>query len=178
MAQGDHVYVNRYGGIYSHHGIDCGDGQIIHFGAPDWRTRRHISQISRDEFARGDEIMVRDYSRFFATLESETGRKRDPLQTASVELNKFWDGVRGLAVADIDHSSAAVITRAKSRLGEKNFNLLFNNCEHFASWCVTGISNSDQITGIWRAALPAAQFMQFNARSRLTDWMDHTPFGR
>ncbi len=38
-----------------------------------------------------------------------------------------------------------VIQRAESRLGEQKYNLLFNNCEHFATWCKTGISNSQQI---------------------------------
>jgi hypothetical protein len=44
-----------------------------------------------------------------------------------------------------------VVERAKSRLGENNYNLLSNNCEHFASWCKTGISDSKQI----RNYLPA-----------------------
>ncbi|MGV2830537.1 lecithin retinol acyltransferase family protein [Myxosarcina sp. GI1(2024)] len=39
----------------------------------------------------------------------------------------------------------AAVERAESRLGEKQYNLLFNNCEHFASWCKTGISDSKQI---------------------------------
>jgi hypothetical protein len=38
-----------------------------------------------------------------------------------------------------------VVKRAMSRLGEQKYNLLFNNCEHFASWCKTGISDSQQI---------------------------------
>ncbi|MGL4881918.1 MAG: lecithin retinol acyltransferase family protein [Waterburya sp.] len=38
-----------------------------------------------------------------------------------------------------------VVERAKSRLGEQEYNLLFNNCEHFASWCKTGISESQQV---------------------------------
>ncbi len=38
-----------------------------------------------------------------------------------------------------------VIQRATSRLGEQKYNLLFNNCEHFATWCKTGISYSKQI---------------------------------
>lgn len=38
-----------------------------------------------------------------------------------------------------------VVERAKSRLGERNYNLLFNNCEHFTNWCKTGISDSKQI---------------------------------
>ena len=44
-----------------------------------------------------------------------------------------------------------VVERAKSRLGEHDYNLLTNNCEHFTSWCKTGISDSKQI----RNYLPA-----------------------
>ena len=35
--------------------------------------------------------------------------------------------------------------RALSRLGENKYNLIFNNCEHFAIWCKTGISESYQV---------------------------------
>ncbi len=38
-----------------------------------------------------------------------------------------------------------VIKRAMSRIGENKYNLLFNNCEHFATWCKTGISESKQV---------------------------------
>ena len=38
-----------------------------------------------------------------------------------------------------------VIQRAESRLGERKYNLIFNNCEHFATWCVTGVNDSRQI---------------------------------
>jgi hypothetical protein len=38
-----------------------------------------------------------------------------------------------------------VVERALSRLGEQKYNMLFNNCEHFATWCKTGISDSKQI---------------------------------
>jgi len=38
-----------------------------------------------------------------------------------------------------------VIQRAESRLGERKYNILFNNCEHFATWCITGVSYSQQI---------------------------------
>ena len=32
-----------------------------------------------------------------------------------------------------------------SRIGEQRYNLLFNNCEHFASWCKTGRHQSGQV---------------------------------
>ncbi|MBE9141100.1 lecithin retinol acyltransferase family protein [Nodosilinea sp. LEGE 07088] len=39
-----------------------------------------------------------------------------------------------------------VIERATSRLGERQYDLLQNNCEHFATWCTTGRSESRQLT--------------------------------
>lgn len=38
-----------------------------------------------------------------------------------------------------------VIKRAKYRIGEKLYNPIFNNCEHFAYWCKTGNHKSKQI---------------------------------
>ena len=41
-----------------------------------------------------------------------------------------------------------VVSRAKSRLGERKYNLLTNNCEHFALWCKTEISSSEQVNNM------------------------------
>lgn len=38
-----------------------------------------------------------------------------------------------------------VVERAESRLGEQQYNLLSNNCEHFATWCKTGKNESGQL---------------------------------
>lgn len=37
------------------------------------------------------------------------------------------------------------INRAKSRIGEKAYNYLSNNCEHFVTWVHTGKHNSKQV---------------------------------
>ncbi len=37
------------------------------------------------------------------------------------------------------------LKRAISRIGEQKYNLLFNNCEHFARWCKTGKHRSIQV---------------------------------
>lgn len=172
MARGDHIYVNRYGGMYSHHGIDCGDGTVIHFGAPNWLTERKISRVPMAKFARGDEIHVRDYTAFRSAIE-EGNDAKDLARSANARLNRLLDTLRGISVKDLDFSPDAVVSRAESRLGEKRFNLFFNNCEHFASWCATGISNSEQIFDIWRAALPTTQFLNLSARSWLSNAFDN-----
>ncbi|MGB3202701.1 MAG: lecithin retinol acyltransferase family protein [Nodosilinea sp.] len=43
------------------------------------------------------------------------------------------------------YAPEAVIERATSRLGERQYDLLQNNCEHFANWCTTGRSESRQL---------------------------------
>jgi lecithin:retinol acyltransferase len=38
-----------------------------------------------------------------------------------------------------------IVRRARSRLGENDYRLLTNNCEHFCNWCVSGVSHSSQV---------------------------------
>lgn len=40
------------------------------------------------------------------------------------------------------------VKRAQSRLGEKGYNFLTNNCDHFATWCKTGKHQSLQVEGV------------------------------
>lgn len=46
-----------------------------------------------------------------------------------------------------------IIARAQSRVDESDYNLLFNNCEHFVNWCIYGIDVSNQIEGHKNVAL-------------------------
>jgi hypothetical protein len=43
------------------------------------------------------------------------------------------------------YSDEIVVNRAISKLGEPDYNLFGNNCEHFAHWCKTGKKISDQV---------------------------------
>ncbi len=123
MASGDHVFV--YCGAYSHHGIDCGDGRVIHFDSTPWQKLAGVSKsrcpamikcVSLADFSQGREVLVRDY----------------------------WLSV----------SSEVTVTRAWSRVGEQGYHLFDNNCEHFAVWCKTGRSDSTQVRSLLDAACP------------------------
>ena len=48
------------------------------------------------------------------------------------------------------------LTRATSRLGEQEYDLFTNNCEHFASECVTGEGQSRQVAGFLAGAVAGA----------------------
>ncbi|CAH3043926.1 unnamed protein product, partial [Porites evermanni] len=41
-----------------------------------------------------------------------------------------------------------VVSSAKSKLGERKYHPVTNNCEHFALWCKTGISSSEQVNNV------------------------------
>jgi hypothetical protein len=50
----------------------------------------------------------------------------------------------------VDHPRARysvlqIVQRARSRLGEHEFRLLSNNCEHFCNWCISGYHRSEQV---------------------------------
>jgi hypothetical protein len=61
MARGDHIYVRR-GLRYTHHGIDCGDGSVIHYTGPRG-TERYVGRTALDLFAAGSDIQVRAYTK-------------------------------------------------------------------------------------------------------------------
>lgn len=42
-------------------------------------------------------------------------------------------------------SPEEIVRRARSRLGEDDYRLLTNNCEHFCNWCLNGVSHSAQV---------------------------------
>ncbi len=118
MARGDHLYYYMAGGTYSHHGIDCGDGTVIHYELtplekitgklrPDQPAA--ITRSEFDDFALGNEVLIRDYG--------------------------------GARVDDVD----TVMTRAEQRLGEDAYSVFGNNCEHFVVWCKTGEAASSQV---------------------------------
>ena len=61
------------------------------------------------------------------------------------------------------------LRRAMGRLGEQNYNLLFNNCEHFAHWCKTGRHRSAQVEGwLHTGSLGALALGQFVPAALLT----------
>ena len=78
-------------------------------------------------------------------------------------LAEFSRGQEVSVVSHVQASPAAVtLRRAMSRIGEQNYNLLFNNCEHFANWCKTGRHRSGQIDSVlerarqWSGLMPSA----------------------
>ena len=108
MAIG-HIYVYRSIG-YTHHGIDCGDGTVIHYNTDGWGDKPSVRRTTLSEFAAGNKIHRR----------------------------------RGKLPAE------AILRRAITRLGEKRYDPILNNCEHFATDCSSGQPESTQANTIVR----------------------------
>jgi Lecithin retinol acyltransferase len=73
------------------------------------------------------------------------GLRRGPVE--EISLARFSDGhpvyVRSVAPPQFDPRE--VIRRARSRVGEDDYRLLTNNCEHFCEWCLRGRNRSAQV---------------------------------
>lgn len=117
MARGDHIFVSSTvrGIPFQHHGIDMGDGTVIHL-AP----------------ASGARMTLRDDSGEFCV-------RRDSYE-------KFC---LGCVPSKMEHFDARqpddVVAAAEASLGKAGYSLLDGNCEHFATLCATGRSESHQI---------------------------------
>ena len=51
------------------------------------------------------------------------------------------------------YSREISVERALSRVGEDNYDVFSNNCEHFVNWCIYGIAYSEQVEEAERKAL-------------------------
>lgn len=157
MSRGDHIYVHRFGGAYGHHGIDCGDGQVIHYTGKDWSSNRVIRKTPLELFARGEEVQVRNYDGLLQALRAPESL---PHRT-SYQLSRLVNQLQGLDIERLDLSPAAVVARAERRIGERSFHMLLHNCEHFATWCKTGISNSEQVNAFFQTVFSDPDLSRF-----------------
>ena len=77
---------------------------------------------------------------------------REILRSTSFDFSRGHPvGVVTYAAQDCS-PSGVTLRRAMGRIGEQNYNLLFNNCEHFAHWCKTGRHRSSQVEGWLRTS--------------------------
>ena len=117
MTRGQHLYVRGSLGRvpFEHHGIDMGDGTIVHLspeGGPRLTFRDHTNrfQVRRttiEQFAEGRPVEIRHHT---LALDPEV-----------------------------------IAKNAECRIGISGYSLLGGNCEHFATLCATGVASSHQV---------------------------------
>ena len=143
LKKGDIIYSVQHDMIigYSHYGVYIGGGKVIHFASnPNDGNEKNIHITSLEKFqGDGDKICVRYIPSSKKAL-------------AIILKNRNMDaGFIASIMTDYDisgyhcYSSEETVRRAKSRLGMSQYSLMFNNCEHFAIWCKTGLKESSQM---------------------------------
>ena len=150
---GDVIGVHRIGGVYDHYGIYEDDNHVYEYAAQDGdfgRADIHITTLQK---------FVRDSNNLFVlTFPESYGRPGKVSVNSSME--DLYSGLlNGVSIATELrkffsseeyhlYTPAETVRRAKSKLGETEYNLLFNNCEHYAIWCKTGLHESHQVESL------------------------------
>ena len=89
---------------------------------------------------------------------------RKPVEEVTLES---FAGRRPVFIVQHDSLSfdvPAIVERARSRLGEKQYRLLSNNCEHFVEWCLYDVQRSFQV----ERALEFPRFMGERIQAAVT----------
>lgn len=84
-------------------------------------------------------------------------QRRGPVERISIGCFACGFAVTIQRDASPCYDGEEVARRAGSRLGERNYRLLTNNCEHFCSWCLFGECRSAQVEACLKSPVRAAR---------------------
>lgn len=121
-VMGDHLRVKRMGGIYTHHDIYVSDNEVIHFTGTDDDS---IMDSSKNRVISSD-------LNFF-------------LKGGELEVKEYTDE----EFQDL-YAPDQIVAYARSCLGDGDYNVIFNNCEHFANVCTLGRFRSHQVERLFQ----------------------------
>lgn len=167
MARADHIRVRFcWKGFvpYWHHGIDMGDGTVVHFssGLP-----FNTSSVANAHSA----------SDTTTSSDSKPASDSERLATMKIRRTSMQEFHWGNKVEVVPHASPldseSVLQRADESVGQEAYILSHNNCEHFATWCKVGTARSWQVEGMESLAqstisATAKSALAIAAKKRLT----------
>ena len=122
---GDHIRVNR-SGIYNHHGIYVSDEEVIHFTGQ-------------------EDDSVLDWSKCEVISTNLATFLKDGSVEVKIYTDEEWQDL---------YPVESIISYARACIGDRGYNLVFNNCEHFANVCTLGRFRSRQVEKVFRSQLP------------------------
>lgn len=106
-------------GLYYHHGIFVSFEEVIHFAS-----------LGDDNLlGSNNEVIATDLSSFL-----RDGQVERKIYTAEEQLDLY----------PVDH----IVHFARTYLGDGGYNVVFNNCEHFANYCTLGRFRSQQVENV------------------------------
>lgn len=111
MGKGDHIKAKRLGGLYTHHGIDLGDGTVVHLDGDPFRRKHARVRLSPIEvFSRGAKVKPVPHGEV----------ARDPDETVGEAMHRLGETGYDLFRNNCEHFARACKTgEARSRQVEK-----------------------------------------------------------
>lgn len=140
LGKGDVIGVHRIGGVYDHYGIYTGRGKVIHFSneGSDFGSDIRVRRATLSQFKNGaSNVFVIDFEAYRDHVENPELFDFEGL--FKLAFDTFFGNEMTI------YSPEETVKRAESQLGKGKYNLVFNNCEHFAVWCKTGKHESSQV---------------------------------
>jgi len=154
LEAGDVIGVARKSAlnIYEHYAVYIGNEEVVHYAAQgsDFSGEIAIRKASIYDFLKNDS------NYFVLYFDDRCCKPHKIYKSTSFEhsdisvvdnFERFFSQEYKL------YSPEETVQRALSRVGESKYNLVFNNCEHFAVWCKTGVSKSYQVNSIVENAI-------------------------
>lgn len=120
LYPGAHIRVKMNN--FYHHGIYIGNSEVVQFGYPD--------NVYQDP---NDVVVMR------SPIQDFVGNEQ------FIEVYSFSKDELKHKLKDED-----IIKEALSHVGERNYNIMKNNCEHFANRCIFGVASSNQIDEVYK----------------------------
>jgi len=165
---------------YQHFGVYIGDNKVIHFAAQngDWGGKVTINEAPFEEFLRdSDKFEILEFEEKRSEAKRYTGLKPMGEAFAGSSITGANISIIPLlvdAIRNVEYhlyTPEETVERAKM-VAEKckqegspfevfvnghKYNLVFNNCEHFAIWCKTGVHESRQVDKVLKfiAGIPS-----------------------
>lgn len=153
---GDVIYIERHDIInYKHFGIYSGNEKVIHYTKDNSEDCCDgiIRETSLRRFLNGDRnLYVCDFDNLGKRIRERkvdlpttaSGISNVPISLGIALFKRMWESIFGEAEGKL-YSPQETVQRARDHIGDRQYDFFLNNCEHFAIWCKTGISKSEQI---------------------------------
>ena len=164
---GDVICVHRIG--FEHYGIYVGDDKVIHYDIdPSDHYKICIHQASMEEFLNGSLVYsICEFPKVYGRPTEEIPFAEFRKKFAHPEkAQTLWDVLK---ISNYHlYTPEETVIRARERIGETQYSLWTNNCEHFAIWCKTGISESHQIEDLMSAMSETGRQIREGLRAGLS----------
>lgn len=143
-------------GYYQHFGIYVENNQVIHYHPEEEKERYTILEVSFERFLQQEEeFYICDFTKFIDMAQQEAEdvalhKSLKNLLDPKLNLTEHFERLTGLYIGFSTgkykiYSVEETIKRAYSRLGEISDNWFLGQCEHYAFWCKTGISQEETL---------------------------------